>query len=348
MKNPAANTNKDPVDSAQGAIIGALIGDALGLGCHWHYDINELRKDFGPWISDYTTSKTDRKDRFADIAEFRYNSGCRAGDVSQTGQVYILLLESLASQGKYNENDFTARLDAFLSTIDGTPFSGRYTDMAMRDIWKHRNSGIDWSDAGSMGDTAEAAIRSTILAARYFQDPEKLAGAADQNITLSHKEPYIVGQSISFALTVAALIGSTPLEKLRQQMAGLAEYKSIMRLIPSFDLLIQVTNGAIAVGSNASIEPASLICQLNGLNCSLGVMLPSAYYFIHRYPDNFEMAVLSAVNGGGNNMARAALTGSLSGAMVGLSGIPKRFISGLNDHERLLDLAKKVATSRRD
>jgi ADP-ribosylglycohydrolase len=77
-------------------------------------------------------------------------------------------------------------------------------------------------------------------------------------------------------------------------------------------------------------------------------MLPSIYYFIHRYPDNFEMAVLSAVNGGGNNMARAALTGALSGAITGLSGIPERFIIGLNDHERLLKLTKKVATFLKD
>lgn len=345
MENSTANTHKDPIDSAQGAIIGALIGDALGLGCHWHYDIDELQKDFGPWISDYTTSKTDRKDRFADIAEFRYNADCRAGDVSQTGQVYILLLESLASQRRYDENDFTERLDTFLNTIDGTPFSGRYTDMSMRDVWRQRKAGMDWSDAGSMGDTAEAAIRSTILAARYFKDPGELAEKAYNNITLTHKEPYIAGQTLSFSLTVAALINNTPLEKLRRHMAGLAENKSLMKLIPSFDLLIQVTNGAIASRSKIKIEPASLICQLNGLNCSLGVMLPSAYYFIHRYPDDFEMAVLSAINGGGNNMARAALTGALSGALVGLSGIPERFISGLTDHEKLLKLAKKVATS---
>ena len=72
-------------------------------------------------------------------------------------------------------------------------------------------------------------------------------------------------------------------------------------------------------------------------------MLPAAYYLIHRYPEDFEMAVLSAVNGGGNNMARAALTGALSGAMAGLRGIPERLISGLKDHERLLRLAENIA-----
>jgi ADP-ribosyl-[dinitrogen reductase] hydrolase len=57
------------------------------------------------------------------------------------------------------------------------------------------------------------------------------------------------------------------------------------------------------------------------------------------------MAVLSAINGGGSNMARAALAGVLSGAMVGYNGIPKRFIDGLSDYERLICLAQIVASS---
>ena len=32
-------------DRAAGALIGALIGDALGLGCHWYYDLDELRRE---------------------------------------------------------------------------------------------------------------------------------------------------------------------------------------------------------------------------------------------------------------------------------------------------------------
>lgn len=42
-------------DRAAGAIMGALIGDALGLGCHWYYNLDELHRDFGPWIADYST-----------------------------------------------------------------------------------------------------------------------------------------------------------------------------------------------------------------------------------------------------------------------------------------------------
>jgi len=141
-------TNNSEKDRAMGAIMGTIIGDALGLGCHWYYDLNAVKEDYGEWVSDYVTSKTDRKDRFAKIAKLRYEAGLRAGDVSQTGEVTILLLESVAECGTYDEKDFTAKLDALLKTLDGTPFSGRYTDWAMRDVWQHRNSGLDWDKVG--------------------------------------------------------------------------------------------------------------------------------------------------------------------------------------------------------
>jgi ADP-ribosylglycohydrolase len=92
-----------------------------------------------------------------------------------------------------------------------------------------------------------------------------------------------------------------------------------------------------------TVEPASAACQVFGLACTAGFMYPAAYYLAARFEKDFEMAVLSAINGGGNNMARAALTGALAGAQVGLSGIPERFITGLADHERLLELAGRVA-----
>lgn len=336
-------TNNPQEDRAVGAIMGALIGDALGLGCHWYYDPVQLQADYGNWVSEYTSSKIDRKDKFAAIAKLRYAAGLRAGDVSQTGQVTILLLESLADVDTYDEGDFTSRLDALLETLDGTPFSGRYTDWAMRDVWLQRKSGMDWPEAGSAADTSEAAMRSTMLAARFFNDPEHLAKLGYQNIRLTHRDPFIAGQSLSFALTVSALIKDPVLSNIGKHMSQLADEESIRGLVPSFDCLTQVANGAVAAGSSVQVEPASLVGSMYGLACTLGFMLPAAYYLIHRYPENFEMAVLSAVNGGGNNMARAALTGALSGAMVGLAGIPERFVSGLKDSERLLQLAEKVA-----
>ena len=71
-------------------------------------------------------------------------------------------------------------------------------------------------------------------------------------------------------------------------------------------------------------------------------VLPAAYYLAARFQDDFEQAVLHAVNGGGQNMSRAMLTGALAGAQVGLSGIPQRFIDGLTEGREIVDLARRI------
>ena len=70
------------------------------------------------------------------------------------------------------------------------------------------------------------------------------------------------------------------------------------------------------------IEPAWKVCGLYSLPCAIYGPLPAAYYLAARFAGDFESAVLHAINGGGQNLNRASLTGALAGAQVGLSGIP--------------------------
>jgi hypothetical protein len=51
-------------------------------------------------------------------------------------------------------------------------------------------------------------------------------------------------------------------------------------------------------------------------------------------------------NAGGHNQARAMLTGSLVGAQVGFSGIPMRFLEGLNSSEELVSLSIKLVRAK--
>jgi len=366
-------------DRIKGAIMGTLIGDALGVGPHWYNDLEALKADYGPWIDDYMAP-----------LPHRYHPGLQAGENSQTGQVFILLLESVATCGGYDESDFTHRLDGLLETLDGTPQGGHYTNKAMRDVWRARHAGRDWSEAGSFADTAEAAIRTPVLAARYVNDLELAMKKIIANVRLTHRDPFIIGQSTAFGLNVCALVNGVPLAEIPNVFMSLrspgdkrtlpderppladvssippewaknygisykipvtwlgtqedANTKTFVPDTPSVDSLFQPSYSYAAAKDPAiTIEPASAACRLFGLACTMGFMLPAAYYFVARFENDFEMAVLSAINGGGNNMARASLTGALSGALVGLSRIPERFITGLADHEHLLDLAGHIA-----
>jgi ADP-ribosylglycohydrolase len=339
---------KNSKDRSAGAIMGALIGDALGVGPHWYYDLDQLKADYGEWIDDYTTPKPDR-----------FHAGLKAGENSQTGQVVALLLESVADLGSYNESDFCRRLDGLLATLDGTPESGRYTDTAMRDVWHARQAGQKWARAGSFADTAEAAIRTAVLAACYHNDFKTLLETCRSNVRLTHGDPFIAGCSVAFGLIVAALVNGDTLETAGKTISEQAKAKGLSlsvslpetvaadpREISFNDAVLQANWSYQAAKDDAvQINPPWTACRLFGLACSLNFMLPAAYYFNSRFENDFELPVLSAINGGGNNMARASLTGALSGAQVGLSNIPQRFITGLADSKRLIEMATKVAAS---
>jgi ADP-ribosylglycohydrolase len=130
-------------DRAMGAIRGAFIGDALGLGPHWYYDLNELRRDYGDWIDDYTDPKPDR-----------YHVGCKAGQLSQIGFILALTIRSLIKCGEYNEDDFCRRMDeALFPLLDGTPVSGpgNYTSQSIREAWRRRvEQKLPWGQTGAM------------------------------------------------------------------------------------------------------------------------------------------------------------------------------------------------------
>lgn len=104
--------------------------------------------------------------------------------------------------------------------------------------------------------------------------------------------------------------------------------------------------GAIADGVKEfqkSIKPAHRGVLLYGQFCAFFATVSSAYYCTARFPNNFEDAALCSVNGGGQNTMRTSLVGALLGARVGLSGIPIKFLSGLEDSEYLISQAEKIA-----
>jgi hypothetical protein len=98
-------------DRAPGAVIGALVGDALGLGLHWYSDLTELRKD---WITGYTNPKPGR-----------YHSGMKAGPVIANRSHSGHLAAVGHCRGKYQEADFTDRLDRELAAASGRNSNAR-------------------------------------------------------------------------------------------------------------------------------------------------------------------------------------------------------------------------------
>ncbi|MDF1664215.1 MAG: ADP-ribosylglycohydrolase family protein [Planctomycetota bacterium] len=338
-------------DRAAGAIVGAFIGDALGTGCHWYYDLDEMRRHYGPWVKDYVAPRSGH-----------YHDMLKAGQYSQTGEVCFLLLQSLTECKEHDANDFLSRIDSLLSTLDGTAFSGRFTEGYMRDMFAARKLGKDWSDpeTPSWADTSEAAMRLPLIAALYGRDRHAAGREMLRNTRLTHQDPLVVAQSTAFGLVIRELISGAPLNPgIAGPARALAKGPNAiandprargLASLPTEDLALidSILQPAYIISSaqdpKTKLEEPWRASMVYGMACAIHFLIPAAYYIAGSFPGQFEEPVLHAVNGGGNNMARACLTGALAGAQVGLSQIPKRFIDGLENSEDIVKMSKMIAS----
>jgi ADP-ribosylglycohydrolase len=339
--------------------MGALIGDALGVGPHWYYDLDELRRDYGDWITGYTDPKP-----------HRYHAGLKAGQLSQAGIITTMLLRSVVDKGGYEEDDFCRRLDEELfPQLDGKPMSGPggYTSQSIREAWRRRvEQKKSWKETGGHADTTEAAERALVLAARYAKDPAKVARTVGAHCRLTQADEAIVAMTTAYCSVLALLVAGEKLDpSLSDKMMDLVKIGDLpfhavttekiqppkpggvepprAGLFSSPDALFTPSYMAeAALDPGIKIEPAWKVSIVYGMPCAIYHQLPAAYYLAARFPDNFESAVLHALNGGGQNQARCILTGALVGAQVGLTGIPQRFFDGLQNASELTALARQL------
>ncbi len=349
---------QDIADRAAGAVLGAFIGEALGVGPHWYYDRNELHRDHGPWIDDYTEPKPGR-----------YHAGLAAGDLSQAGIIAELLLDSILARKGHDAADFTGRLETELfPQLDGQPRHGPggYTSQSIREAWRKRQAGLPWGKVAGKADTTEAAERIFLLAALYAADPRRAAIAVRDNTLLTQDDTTTVALTTAYASVLAALVRGEPLngtisERLMRLVhAGRLPFHHVTAQgskppdenaaehelegnFPSPDALIAVGAPVRAANDPAlRIEPAWKIADVYGLPCAIYLQLPTVYYLAARFSGDFEAGVLNAINGGGQNQARAMLTGALIGAHVGLGGLPRRLVDGLTRGRQLAEKAQRL------
>lgn len=360
-------SDKKIQDRAAGAIMGAFIGDALGLGPHWYYNLAELQRDYGDWIDDYT-----------DPQPGRYHAGLKAGQLSQAGFILALMVRSLVDHGGYDADDFCRRMDEELfPLLDGTPVSGPggYTSQSIREAWRRRvRQKLPWGQTGGHADTTEAIERTLAIAVRFAFDPSQLAAAVAENTVLTQTDDTVVSMTVAYGAVLGLLVQGHALDpELSGKLMGLVKSGELPfhivtrgnlqpprpgepeppragRFASPDALLTPSYMAAAAADPQIRIEPAWKVSIVYGMPCAIYHQLPAAYYLAARFRNDFESAVLHAVNGGGQNQARAILTGALTGSQTGLSGIPQRFLDGLEEADALgklaADLASKVGKPR--
>lgn len=346
---------------AKGAFVGALIGEALGVGPHWFYDLEEQYKHYGKWIDDYM-----------DPLPGRYHENLHKGDISQQGWIIEKMAEMYIKEKGYSKEAFINMVDQeILPQLDGTPMGGKggYTSQVMRHIYQKRvHEKASWDDIASISDTSESLERNIPSAIYYANDITKLSQVVSENTFLTQSDNVTGSVSVAYNVVLAMLIQDQPLDEniskklmkkvYRKELPFHAVTSSNLGapkkgekapsnegIFASLDALLSPSYMAKAANDkDIRIEPAWKVSLVYGMPCAFYHMLPAVYYLAARFKDDFESGVLHAINGGGQNQVRAMLTGALIGAQVGFEAIPKRFIDGLNDKEFVLKIGDQLVS----
>nr|WP_256212235.1 ADP-ribosylglycohydrolase family protein [Nitrosomonas communis] len=221
---------------------------------------------------------------------------------------------------------------------------------------------------GGHADTTEAIERTLAIAVRYAFQPDDMAAAITNNTMLTQTDHIVVSVTVAFGAVLGHLVqghildtelskklmelvknGKLPFhavthDDLKPPRLGDPDTPRAGRFASPNALLTPSYMAAAAADPSIRPEPAWKVSIVYGMPCAIYHQIPAAYYLSARFHNDFESAILHAINGGGQNQARAILTGALTGAQTGLSGIPQRFLEGLEGYADLIRLADNLAS----
>ncbi|MBR9699821.1 ADP-ribosylglycohydrolase family protein [Candidatus Woesearchaeota archaeon] len=292
--------------NSRAMVLGSFIGDALALGPHWIYDVEELHDKFGV------------VDGFTDPPNDSYHPNKKKGGFTHYGDQTFILLESLAKMGKFDLQDYLFRWQRLFTQYND------YLDHATKDTMEHIEKGVKPSGSGS--EDISAVGRIAPLLYLYEGDDMILTGVREL-IEMTHNNPLVIDTALFFAkVTSRVLHGKRPVETI----------KKVMETAPK-TVKVLMQKGLDSAQKN-SIEAINHFRA----GCSTSMALPGVIHLIAKYEDSLKDALVNSVMAGGDNAARAAVVGMVLGAHLGEKAIPREWISGLQKRKEIESLLDKL------
>ena len=295
-------------DRCRGALIGLAIGDALGAAIEF--------KSLGTFIP---------------VVEYRNGGPHRlnAGEWTDDTSMALALADSISSIG-WDLNDQAERYVQWWKTgkysVNDTCFDiGITTQGSLSEFLKCK-------DAFSSGDSSESAsgngsiMRLAPVPIRYRDlfpyRLDELSKLAEESSLPTHASEQCISACRYLAIILAGLINGEDRETvLSSDWKPLNELEQIKPLHP---LVKEISAGSFREKQPPMIQGSGWVIK----------SLEAALWAFHD-ADNFEQAVLKAVNLGDDSDTTGAICGQLAGAYWGESNIPESLRSGLAKMEMI-------------
>jgi ADP-ribosylglycohydrolase len=326
--DPLENISQE--DRLRGAIWGQFVGDAAALGTHWIYDLDELQRLYPDGLHGFEAPK-----------EGHYHFGKQPGDQTHYGDGALVLLESLAREGKFDERAFGRR---FVEIFRPGAYSG-YIDQATQGTIENlqafaKSSCADDFDFqhGADDDQLAAASRLGALIVRYRNDPNLLTLVERTTRVCQNNNRTVAYMKFNALLLSELLDGRDVRTALRRAEEQIPAVES------QFNQEIRRKTREALEETLSDVVEATLTF---GQACPLPKSFPSSIHVLLKHPDDFESAILATLRAGGDSAGRASMVGAWLGAHLGIAAVPKAWRLKLSHADRISTATEEILTDLR-
>jgi len=281
-----------------GALMGVMVGDALGRGV----------KDRSP------EELATRGDEAVEML---------GGFTTEDTEMTFVVGETLLAHGVIDPDALAQRLGAAYSPMRGY-------NPGLLAVLERLQQGVDWREAnrevfpdGSYG--FGASCRAVPIGLYYHAAPDEVVAAAAISARVTHA--HVIGEAgaVGVALGTRLAVLGVPPHGMVEEIRAVLQPTGYDALLPCLDHL------------DALVEdyptPVEVVARI-GNKLTVQACVTAALYCLLRHPDSFEQAVRFAARLGGDADTIAAITGGLSGAYHGLGVIPDPWLWMLENGER--------------
>jgi ADP-ribosylglycohydrolase len=321
-----ANDQKTPdfTERCRGAIWGEFVGDAVCLGAHWIYDINELKKTLPGGVAGFETP-----------ASGHYHEGKRSGDFTHYGDAALLMLQSVAHTGKFSPQDFGARFVGLFSSEDYHGYRDHATKGTLENYEpfaaQFPNNPYHFQ-AGADDDQPATATRLAPVVVAHYRDAELLRVVESATRVCQNNSRAVIYMKCH-ALIIKALLSGSGLE---------VAFKEAAKAVSNEPEYGQEVIGAVEAVFSQLGQGVLEVTLGFGQSCPLKSSFPAAMHAALKYQEDPRRAILQSANAGGDNAARCAMIGTWLGALHGVNGIPAEWREKVNARNEIESCIEKI------
>jgi ADP-ribosylglycohydrolase len=342
-----------------GSLVGLAIGDALGCPLE-NKSRAEIAEQYGSPVREFMAC--DDYTLVAGHYEYPAHGGA-PGSTTEDTHLALLLAESIVrTGGKIEPRDFGPFMAA---TVDSpyNEFLGRTTRLALSTarITGEYQQGLTTERSAGNG----VAVRNIPVGLLHVYgqfSPDRLRADCEKAAYLTHRHPVAVQAAVAVAAAIRAMcrheifpedLMAFAIDMLPPGYQGLPLTGNPLRLklLAAQDYIEERQTLVDNVVAN-ELDVDLLRVDLNNMErCGTRGYAPetvaAAFFAFVARKDSFEDALMVAINAGGDTDTIAAITGALAGAYHGLSGIPERWRKGVQNYDKIIEIARALHKTAR-